>query len=220
MTDARKQMEKAFAASSPSVSLEIRSTASKPVMDGKLDDETWKNASRLQPFQLLKSNFKPAATATTNAWLAYDEDNLYFAIDCQEPMMDKMTMLATSHDDEKIWEGDCVEFFLALQPGNPVPFIHFIFDPKGNSWDAKHFPSSDAMENPECTISSSQSAKGWIIEMTLPWDSLDMTVPENGTILRGNVTRQRCTDPEQTSWAALKSGFLEFANFGAFIFNK
>ncbi len=220
MANGKLQIEKSRIESSPTVSLEVHATTSKPVIDGKLDDATWKAASRLQPFQLLKSNVKPAATATTAAWLAFDDDNLYFALDCQEPLMDKLVMNAVTHDDENIWEGDCAEFFLALGPGSPVPCVHFIFDPAGHVWDAKHYPAADAEENPECTIAAKQSANGWSIEMALPWDSLDMVAPEDGAILRGNVTRQRCTDSEQTSWAALKSGFLEFANFGAFIFKR
>ncbi|MBP5639913.1 MAG: carbohydrate-binding family 9-like protein [Victivallales bacterium] len=220
LEDAKKCQEKDRIKSSPTVSLEIQTASEKPVIDGKIDDATWKSASRLQPFQLLKRNLKPAATATTAAWLAFDEDNLFFALDCQEPLMDKLVMFATRHDDENIWEGDCAEFFLALRPGSPVPCIHFIFDPAGHVWDARHLPATDAEENPECTIVASQTANGWTIEMALPWDSLDMAAPENGTILRGNVTRQRCTESEQTSWSPLNSGFLEFANFGAFIFKK
>ena len=95
----------------------------------------------------------------------------------------------------------------------------FIFDPFGHAWDAIHVPAARANENPECTLITKQNANGWTIELALPWDSLDMTVPDKGTSLRGNITRQRCTDPEQTSWAPLNNGFLEFANFGAFFFN-
>ncbi len=219
MTAAHDRIEKGQVTSKPTVSLEVSPAAAKPVIDGKLDDDIWKTAARLQPFQLLKSNAKPKTTAWTTAWMTFDDDNLYLAIDCQEPLMDKLTMHAKEHDDENIWEGDCVEFFLALHPGNPIPCVHFIFDPFGHAWDAIHVPSARADENPECTHVTMQGANGWIIEMALPWDSLDMTVPDKGTSLRGNITRQRCTDPEQTSWAPLNNGFLEFPNFGSFIFN-
>ena len=68
---------------------EIGHAVGRPRIDGRLDDEAWKTASKLGPFQ----NFRMASEALhtrTIAYMAYDETNLYVGFRCDEPQKQKL----------------------------------------------------------------------------------------------------------------------------------
>ena len=57
-----------------------------PVIDGNLDDESWKDAALLSPFMLLSSDEQ--AKNQTEVYLAYNEKNLYIAARCNSKTLD------------------------------------------------------------------------------------------------------------------------------------
>jgi len=81
-----------------------------PEIDGKLSDETWKNAGLVTDFREVKTASK--AKASTKVWLAYDKKSLYVGIECAERFMDDLIGRADTRDGA-VWNGNDVELFLS-----------------------------------------------------------------------------------------------------------
>ncbi len=69
-----------------------------PEIDGNLDEEVWKTAPSFTQFKSFIPDFGKALPQQTKAWLAYDEENLYFAFDCQDPEPDKIKANVSGRD--------------------------------------------------------------------------------------------------------------------------
>ena len=91
-----------------------------PVIDGKLDDEVWENATFTHLYDFLASTKEArvkADPATTFA-ISADDKQLYVAFRCQDTNVSKLIKNVTTRDG-KIWNGDNVEIFLNFdRPGH------------------------------------------------------------------------------------------------------
>jgi hypothetical protein len=73
-------------------------TDSMPVIDGILDDDLWKEAPSFSDFTSFIPDFGKVEPQRTTAWVAYDQENLYFAFDCQDPEPDKIKANVSPRD--------------------------------------------------------------------------------------------------------------------------
>lgn len=196
----------------------IKQGTKPPVIDGKLDEALWTNAA-LAPMEPLASSKNIFLNGQTIAYLTYDDNALYFAFKCQEQFMDKLITTATGHDNDGIWLGDDVEFFLCTTPGKNLPFAHFIMDPNGVTWEAMHTPETDLSFNPQWSCKATKAKDAWYVEAAVPWTSLGLkAAPAPGTVFKGNFCRQRKPKFEMGAWSAQATGFLEHELFGSFTF--
>jgi hypothetical protein len=62
----------------PTVS--ITRTTTPPAIDGRIDDAVWRNAARVTEFVQQRPLEGAPATEQTEVWIAYDSQNLYFAV--------------------------------------------------------------------------------------------------------------------------------------------
>lgn len=189
----------------------------KPVLDGKLNDPAWQSTKPLDNFNFLAESSSNKKLPATIPYITYDNDNLYLAFICKEDAISKLSIPAEGHDDESIWLGDDLEIFIAPKIGKTLPFLHFIIDPKNNTWDAKHSQGndSDLLFNPKWQSAASIDKNEWRVEIAIPWASLGITMPKPGTTLRANFCRQRIAGTSSLSaWSCMASGFLEHALFG------
>ena len=92
----------------------LRQAEQPPVLDGKLDDPCWKNdAVTLTGFTYNRLPVEQADPQTI-VRVTYDQDNLYLAFECLEPLMDKVAAKVENRDGE-LWNEDCVDF--TMDPG-------------------------------------------------------------------------------------------------------
>lgn len=188
----------------------------KPAIDGRLDDPAWEKAAALEPFVALASR-STKLTAETKAKVTYDSEALYLAVRCDEPKPDAVRAAGTGHDDAGIWQGDDVELLLSAA-GGTVPFTHFMVNPKGVAWDARHTPEVDLTFSPPWERAVASEAGAWTVEMAIPWASLGMAAPKPGSTLRVNLCRQRAGAHELSAWSPMAEGFLEHDLFGTWTF--
>lgn len=85
--------------------------AQAPAIDGKLDEDVWKNAVRSKPFTDLVSG--AAAHLNTQAAVLWDDENLYVGYWIEEP---NVTATHTKRD-ALIYEDNDVELFIAGEDG-------------------------------------------------------------------------------------------------------
>ena len=189
---------------------------SAPRIDGKLDDAIWQAIKPLDEFVRYATAKESKPKASTRAWAAYDDKNLYIAFQCAEPKKGQMKIVGEKHDDP-VWEGDSVDIFVSKGP-LPTPYVHLILNPGNVQWDARYTEGDDMSFNPKWESATVVGDNEWTAEVAIPGAEIGMAAPQAGTKLRANLCRQRIPDGEQTSWSQTITGFVEEKNFGEWMF--
>lgn len=189
---------------------------SAPVIDGKLDEDVWKAPKPLDKFvPSIKDSEK--TVVDTIPYATYDDKNLYVAVDCSEPMMDKIVSTGIAKDSE-VWNGDCLEFFISTTPDTPYENRHFILSPNNVQWDGSAPPeTNDVKWNADWQSAVSKNAASWTVEFAIPWSAIGGYPQENSTRFI-NICRQRKPVDEWSSWSSVVDGFLDASKFGAWMF--
>ena len=188
-----------------------------PAIDGRLTDPVWQKAAALEPFLPLLSFRPDSVTAKTSAWLAYDGKSLYVAVRCEEPNMAALHVAGAKRDN-RVWEGDSVDLFVAAGP-QPEPYYHIIINPNNVRWDARQDTAEDLSWNPGYDSATYRGPDYWSLEIALPWAAMKMAAPRPGARLFGNLCRQRGASAELSAWSQTLSRFLEPENFGVWEFD-
>ena len=191
--------------------LEVPATAHPPVIDGSLGDPAWKHAARATNFMVTE---RPAA-AQTLVHLLYDNNHLYFGIECQEPHMDGLVNKREGRDSS-VWSDDCVEIF--LRPGLPgTQYYHLAANARGALYDARGTPgttSEDAAWTAAADVRGSLKPRSWIVELKIPLKDLGLVNPVKRCSMGLNICRERKRSGpagkilENSSW---------FPAFGVFV---
>jgi hypothetical protein len=104
---------------------------SKPlIIDGKLDEAPWKQASAITNF-IIQDTDQPARYPT-RAYVLYDDNSFYIGFHCIEPDIKNIQAEKRPHD-QKVFADDCVEIMLA--PGSGNEYFHFIVNAVGSRLD-------------------------------------------------------------------------------------
>lgn len=80
--------------------------SSPPVIDGILDEDVWNNSTGISGFRSFIPDFGKELPFNTIVWLAYDEENIYFAFKCYDNEPGKIKASVDSRD--KIRQDDWV----------------------------------------------------------------------------------------------------------------
>jgi hypothetical protein len=97
----------------------IYRTETPPVIDGKLDDPLWQQATRFDDFTTFKPDFGKPTSEKTVLLMAYDRKYIYFAFDCRdsEPAKIKAAMAKRDGIDMDDWIGVVLDTFGDKQGG-------------------------------------------------------------------------------------------------------
>lgn len=83
-------------------------TSKPPVIDGILDEDIWKNNPGITGFKSFIPDFGKELPFNTIVWLAYDEENLYFAFKCFDNEPDKIKVSVDARDKIRADDWVCV----------------------------------------------------------------------------------------------------------------
>jgi len=183
---------------------EIVRAASRPKVDGKLNDETWKKASKLGPFKNILRASNPHETRTT-AYVAYDDRRLYIAVRVEDPArekdLDRSVWIGIAADEEasKYYEirlTDDNERWDSLTPASASPNE---IDGKDESWNGEYETGTHVAED----------FAFWSAEAAIPWASMNRSAPKSGeqikaNILQNNGRRASHGSNERTSWSQMR----------------
>ncbi|MBQ7694340.1 MAG: DUF4838 domain-containing protein [Lentisphaeria bacterium] len=141
----------------------------KITLDGKLDDPAWKNA----PSVWLRRRKIGINTVSTKVSMLYDKDHFYFGFWCEEPETDKIIAAARKHDDNNLWEDNCVEVFLDTR-GDRKEFYQIMLSSKNCVTDRWSRPGIMGWEwNAKArTAVAIQPGKSWTAEFKIPRSSM------------------------------------------------
>src|SRR5229473_672735 len=141
-----------------------------PVIDGKLDDDVWKQAVLLKDFYQVQPGDNIAPSKPTEVMLGHDAKFLYIAFHCyDEP--DKVR--ATIPKRDNIFNDDYVGIlFDTFNDGRKA--YELDFNPLGIQADGIWTDGQGEDFNPDVVLESKGvvGADGWIVEVAIPFKSL------------------------------------------------
>ena len=168
--------------------------AQAPEIDGRLDDPAWQEAGVLERFVSLDARAFPEAQTT--AYVGHDDEHLYVAVRCVEPLMDQVRTDARPGSGQ-VWTDDCVELFI-----NPDPtgreYAQFIINAAGVLQD--NLPGERAVAYGR-RAAAARGEGEWTVEAVIPFGDLDAEPPAAGDIWRLNVCRSRVAGRENSAWS-------------------
>ncbi|MBD0326999.1 MAG: carbohydrate binding family 9 domain-containing protein, partial [Pyrinomonadaceae bacterium] len=141
-----------------------------PVIDGKLDDDVWKQATVLKDFYQIQPGDNIAPSKPTEVLLGYDSRNLYIAFRAfDEP--DKVRATVAKRDN--IFSDDYVGFFLDTFNDKRKAFEIF-FNPLGVQGDGVITEGRGEDFSVDLLLESKGliNSEGFIVEISIPFKSL------------------------------------------------
>jgi len=169
---------------------------STPKIDGKLDDDLWKNASQLGPFQNFRTATQELHTKTT-AFMTYDDTNLYIAFRCEDPAMDKLSdggYDIRAEGEVYVSGRNCVEVEIAAD-ADASKFYDIKVNFKNHRWDSlsvayvwpNEIDGKNSSWDGEYETATHVDKTFWSLEIAIPWATLNRQVPKAGEQIKGNL---------------------------------
>lgn len=168
----------------------IPKIAKPPVIDGKLDDEVWKQAVILKDFYQTSPGDNIEPSKKTEVMIAYDPKFLYFAFKCyDEP--DKVRASVAKRDN--VFGEDNVRMYLDTFNDKRRAYV-LGFNPFGIQQDAIYTAGQGEDYNFDIVMESKgvMTSDGWTVEVAIPFKSLRYTAGKDklwGIQLWRNIDR-------------------------------
>jgi photosystem II stability/assembly factor-like uncharacterized protein len=155
--------------------------ANKPYLDGKLDDDCWKE---LKPIET-KATAGELKGYATKAYFVYDDEFLYFAVDCTHPDGKALPKAETRRRDDDLRGKDRVDILLDVDRDYQT-YYRLQVDQRGcvaeDCW-------GDRGWNPKWFVAAEPTPTGWTAEIAVPRSELAGGALKAGTTWGMNVTR-------------------------------
>lgn len=141
-----------------------------PVIDGKLDDPIWKEASVFNDFYQIQPGDNIAPSRQTTAFLAYDAENLYFGVYCRD---EPDQIRATIAKRDEVFNEDNVRIWLDTYNDRTRAYI-LGFNPYGVQQDGIYNEGSGTDYTVDIVMESKGMiiSDGWTVEVKIPFKSL------------------------------------------------
>ncbi len=149
--------------------IELKRFKSPPVLDGKIE-ERWHEMAKTDKF-FIKGKTEP--DYKTEAFLGYDDDNLYLAFRCHCDDTSELKAVAKEDNSGYIWTDDCVEIFLDPMLSRSK-YLHLGLNSQGVKAAAagNERPGTDSWD---VKTSLDKNGKYWEAEVKLPLSILGLT---------------------------------------------
>lgn len=197
-----------------SESAKVVKAQSIPKIDGKLDDDAWKNAPEYHFVTALLSHVREPSVPTS-VKMMYNDRGLFLGLTMTEPNLPQVVIA------KPVYLGDSVELFLEFQPGR---IYQFIVDSEGKIHDAflGGFPKR-RVDAPVWQVTKGNNV--WTLEIYIPFSTLDADMKFSADQpWRANFCRNRVIQGqpvEHSRWQTRFSRSHSDSNaFGKLIFEK
>ena len=184
-----------------------------PLIDGKLDDASWRNAVELGGF-VRRMDGRPAQEQSTVKML-YDKDNLYLAfrgnescLEIRSCKMDRFRHQVKNADDENIYGDDAM--LLIIHPAGKSEAYEFVVNGNGALFDSEmNWPqlwSTRRKEwNSQATVKTRIDDGYWMVEAAIPWKAMKI-IPAPGLNCGFIVGRWEKNLGEESAWQSTLKG--------------
>jgi len=143
------------------------------VIDGRLDEEAWKTAAVFKNFYNIGPGYNTEPSKPTEAYLMYDEQNLYIGFKCWD---EKDKIRATVAKRDNVFGEDNVRVWLDTFNDQRRAYI-LGFNPLGIQQDGIYTEGRGADFTPDVVMESKGVIEdwGWSVEVKVPFKSLRYT---------------------------------------------
>lgn len=180
--------------------------AAAPVMDGKLTDPCWAQASKISDLLLVDGSKLPEER--TSAWVFYNDNALYIALQCYEADIKNIVKEQKERDGD-VFRDDCIEVFLDANYDRRT-YYHFALNGLGTQYDAN---GSDKSWNHEWQGAAGADSNCWTAELCLPL--MPLLVPGEDRTVGLNLCREYPRQKEYSAWSPTFTGFHNPRRFGS-----
>jgi len=176
-------------------------------LDGVLNATEWQGAAKID----LKQNLtgKPMENPT-EAFLMYDEQNLYVGFMCHEKEMDKVVSYMTT-ENGAVYLDDCIEVMInPAEATSERSYVHFAANIAGIRYTENRRIQGRVAD---WKVKTARQGESWTAELVIP---LNYLVDENVNVAywRINLFRERKAGKEEYySWSTTRR-FHDSQNFG------
>lgn len=193
----------------PRATLAVR-TETPPVIDGVLDDEVWQNWSAIATVSDF-TQFEQAEPAPlkTTAYVTYDDEAVYFALNLEEPHTDRLVADCPQGRPE-VFHDDSLQIELQPSGTREGELFVLILNCRGvratQMIDPQHAHSNRHDDNPAWQAATSVTAGAWTAEVKAPYSVLGVEPPKPGDRWRMNIHRFRRAGLDKTetsSWVCI-----------------
>ena len=143
-----------------------------PIIDGDISDPVWSKTTRIDKFYQTEPVHGVEPTETTIVYMAYDENNLYFAFYCGDSQPDKVLATVMQRDRE-LWQDDNIRVLLdPYDSGRDA--MAFLVNSLGTQLDmllennSNFYPEWDTIWD----VEARRTDDGWTAEMAIPFRSI------------------------------------------------
>jgi len=181
-----------------------------PVIDGKLDEEIWKQAAVFKDFQRVFAGEHNVPSKPTEAYVAYDEKYLYVAFKCWDER-DKIRATVTQRDN--VFAEDNVRIFLDTYNDQRRAYL-LAFNPLGIQQDGNFTEGQGGDYTVDILMESKGLIEdwGWAVEVKIPFKSLRYTAGK-GKLWGFNAARLiHRFNNEYNSWSPLPQNIPGYLN--------
>jgi hypothetical protein len=181
-------------------SVRIVRTATPPVIDGRLDEEAWASAARVDDFhEIQPTEYEPASERTV-VYLLYDSDALYIGARLYDSNPSEITARIL-RQGEQVFGDDW--FSVMIDPFNDKRSgYRFQTNPNGLRQEGLYQNISEEQWNWQGIwyTAASIDGEGWVAEIAIPYKTLAFD-PENDT-WGINFRRAIARSDERTGWVS------------------
>lgn len=173
-------------ASRPVVMTYAFRTKAAPVLDGTLDEECWQKARLVTQFHPEGSS--AAARYPTTFKVCYDDQNLYVGVEVKglDPEKMKVTPPRTDGKADVVWGEESMEIFIdPTQRAGKIPY-QLIMNYLGKKQSAL---GEDERWHGKWDVKGSRTKDGYILEMAVPFSTLNTQMPKPNEIWAFNPYR-------------------------------
>lgn len=149
-------------------------SAGTPVLEARPVDGA-EAVATLKPMRFFASD---AGLGEPPTWVfcGYDRRNVYLKFLCYEPRMANVCARYDRHDDERMWDDDCIELFFCPDVNDLKRGYQFIVNVAGATWDARKLPTNavaaDASWESGAKTTVRREENRWTVEIAVPLASL------------------------------------------------
>ncbi len=143
-----------------------------PKIDGDISDPVWSKATRIDEFYQTEPVRGAEPSETTVVYIAYDENNLYFAFFCGDSQPDKILATVMQRDRE-LWQDDNIRVYLDPYDSSRDAMA-FLVNSLGTQMDmliennSNFYPEWDTIWD----VEARRTDDGWTAEMAIPFRSI------------------------------------------------
>jgi hypothetical protein len=141
-----------------------------PLIDGILDEEVWRSGQEITGFMTFIPDYGREMPFKTTVWVAYDEENLYYAFRCDDPEPSRIKVSVDSRDKIRQDDWVCVN----LDSFNDQQTLYCIYvNANGIQMDTRYAAGNEDLGMDLVFYSAASiDSGGYSVEIRLPLKSI------------------------------------------------